>query len=94
MIVTVPIRLLYLIFDRLLSWLLLLARTSTSKDIELSARARRTRRGRPSPDIPWAGVSSSILLMLLGRSSALAPRADSDQALLHDRETANHPSWR
>jgi hypothetical protein len=27
--------LLYLIFDRLLSWLLLLGRTSTSKDVEL-----------------------------------------------------------
>jgi hypothetical protein len=35
MILTVPFRLLYLIFDRVLGWLLLLARTSSSKDVEL-----------------------------------------------------------
>jgi hypothetical protein len=35
MILTVPFRLLYLIFDRLLSWLLLLGRTSSSRDVEL-----------------------------------------------------------
>ena len=35
MIVNVTIRLLYLIFDRLLGWLLLLARTPAPKDIEL-----------------------------------------------------------
>ena len=35
MILTVPLRLLYLIFDRLLGWSLLLGRTSSSKDIEL-----------------------------------------------------------
>jgi hypothetical protein len=32
---TVSFRLLYLIFNRLLGWLLLLARTSSSKDVEL-----------------------------------------------------------
>jgi hypothetical protein len=31
----VSLRLVYLIFDRLLDWLLLLARTSSSKDVEL-----------------------------------------------------------
>ena len=35
MILTVPFRLLYLIFNRLLGWLLLRGRTSSSKDIEL-----------------------------------------------------------
>jgi hypothetical protein len=31
----VSLRLLYLILDRLLSWLMLLARTSSTKDVEL-----------------------------------------------------------
>jgi hypothetical protein len=35
MILPVPLRLLYLIFDRLLGWLMLLGRASSSKDIEL-----------------------------------------------------------
>jgi len=35
MILTRPFRLPYLIFDRLLGWLLLLGRTSSSKNIEL-----------------------------------------------------------
>ena len=35
MIADVSLRLLYLILDRLLSWLLLLGRTSSSKNIEL-----------------------------------------------------------
>jgi hypothetical protein len=35
MIANVSLRLLYLIFNRLLSWLILLGRTSTSKDIEI-----------------------------------------------------------
>ena len=34
MIANVSLRLLYLILDRLLSWLLLLGRTSSSKNIE------------------------------------------------------------
>jgi hypothetical protein len=35
MIMDVSLRLLYLIFSRLLSWLILLGRTSSAKDIEL-----------------------------------------------------------
>jgi hypothetical protein len=35
MIMAVSLRLVYLIFDRLLSWLSLLGRTSSSKDVEL-----------------------------------------------------------
>jgi putative transposase len=35
MIMAVSLRLVYLIFDRLLSWLLLLGRSSSSKDVEL-----------------------------------------------------------
>jgi hypothetical protein len=35
MITDVSLRLVYLIFDRLLDWLILLSHTSSSKDIEL-----------------------------------------------------------
>jgi hypothetical protein len=35
MIMAVSLRVVYLIFDRLLDWLLLLGRTSSSKDVEL-----------------------------------------------------------
>jgi hypothetical protein len=45
MIMAVSLRLVYLIFDRLLSWLSLLGRTSSFKDIELlvpTARGRHT----------------------------------------------------
>ena len=51
------LRLVYLIFDRLLHWLLLLGRTSSSKDIELlvlrheSAVLRRT---NAKPRLDWA----------------------------------------
>ena len=43
MIMAVSLRLLYLIFDRLLKWLTLLGRTSSSKDVALvGARKMRT----------------------------------------------------
>ena len=57
MIMDVSLRLLYLIFDRLLSWLTLLGRASSSKDIELLilrhevAVLRRTNR---RPRLDWA----------------------------------------
>ena len=35
MITDVSLRLVYLIYDRLLDWLMLLGRTSSSKDVEL-----------------------------------------------------------
>ena len=49
-IMAVSLRLVYLIFDRLLDWLMLLRRTSSSKDIELLVLRHEVavlRRGAP-----------------------------------------------
>jgi hypothetical protein len=57
MIMNVSLRLLYLIFDRLLGWLLLLCRTSASKDIELLVLRHEVavlRRTNPKPRLEWA----------------------------------------
>src|ERR687891_2698987 len=57
MIVNVSLRLLYLIFDRLLSWLLLLGRASASKDMELLVLRHEVavlRRTNPGPRLDWA----------------------------------------
>jgi putative transposase len=56
MILTMPFRPLYLIFDRLLRWLLLLARTSSSKDVELLVLPHEVavlRKTNPRP--AWTG---------------------------------------
>jgi hypothetical protein len=47
MITAVSLRLLYLIFDRFLSWLMALGRSSLSKDIELIVQGHRA--ARPTP---------------------------------------------
>jgi putative transposase len=57
MITDVSLRLLYLILDRLLSWLTLLARASSSKDIELLVLRHELavlRRTNPRPRLDWA----------------------------------------
>ena len=57
MIANVSLRLLYLIFNRLLSWLILLGRTSTSKDIEILVLRQEVavlRRTNPRPRLDWA----------------------------------------
>jgi putative transposase len=57
MIMDVSLRFLYLIFDRLLSWLVLLSRESSSKDIELLVLRHEIavlRRTNPRPRLDWA----------------------------------------
>ena len=52
MIVAMSLRLVYLIFDRLLDWLTLLGRTPSSKDVELLVLRHEVaalRRTNPSP---------------------------------------------
>ena len=59
MIMAVSLRLVYLIFDRLLDWLTLLRRTSLSKDIELLVLRHEVavlRRTNPKP--LWVGAET------------------------------------
>jgi putative transposase len=53
----VSLRLLYLIFTRLCRWLLLLSRSTASKDIELLVLRHEVavlRRAMPKPQLDWA----------------------------------------
>jgi putative transposase len=57
MITDVSLRLLYLIVDRFLSWLMLLGRATSSKDIELLVLRHEVavlRRTKPKPRLDWA----------------------------------------
>jgi hypothetical protein len=57
MITNVSLRLLYLIFSRLVDWLTLLGRASSSKDIELLVLRHEVaalRRTNPTPRLNWA----------------------------------------
>jgi hypothetical protein len=61
MIMDVSFRFLYLIFDRLLSWLVLLGRKSSSKDVELLVLRHEVailRRTNPRPRLMGATGSS------------------------------------
>ena len=57
MIAAVSLRLLYLIFSQLLSWLTLLPRAPSSKDVELLVLRHEVavlRRTNPKPRLNWA----------------------------------------
>jgi hypothetical protein len=72
MIADVSLRLLYLILDRFLSWLLLLGRTSSSKNIELLVLRHEVailRRTNPRPRLDWA--DRAVLAALIRRLPAV-----------------------
>jgi hypothetical protein len=84
MIVNVSLRLLYLIFDRLLGWLLLLSRTPASKDIELLVLRHEVavlRRTNPKPHLNWAdravlaALTQRLPQLLRGHRLALRARS-------------------
>jgi hypothetical protein len=77
MIVNVLLRLLYLIFDRLLGWLLLLGRTPASTDAELLVLRHEVavpRRTNPKPHLDWAdrAVFAALTRRLPGCCTAIA----------------------
>ena len=72
MITEVSLRLLYLIFSQLLSWLMLLPRASSSKDIELLVLRHEVavlRRTNPKPRLNWA--DRALFAALIRRLPAL-----------------------
>jgi putative transposase len=62
MITDVSLRLLYLILDQFLSWLMLLGRATSSKEIELLVLRHEVavlRRTNPKPRLDWAARRST-----------------------------------
>ena len=73
MIANVSLRLLYLIFNRQLSWLILLGRTSTSKDIEILVLRQEVAvlQTNPRPRLDWA--DRALLAALVRRLPTTLP---------------------
>ena len=68
MIAAVTLRLLYLVLDRVFSWLMLLGRATSSKDIELLVLRHEVavpRRTNPKPRLDWA--DRAVLAALIRR---------------------------
>jgi hypothetical protein len=75
MITDVSLRLLYLILDQFLGWLMLLSRTTSSKDIELLVLRHEVaalRRTNPKPRLDWS--DRAMFAALIRRMPAMLRR--------------------
>jgi putative transposase len=94
MIVRRSLRLLYLIFLQLLSLLLLLGRSSASKDVELLVLRHEVavlRRANPQPRMDWA---DRAVFAVLVRAMPKMPRVHRLVTLTVDRDISRPPAGR